>query len=142
MFKFSPKLSFTLGNKHFYMWVGKSLNTTERQSVSEIKMGKGSPIYKKLHVKLWNNFRIILLSVKIHTFFNMSFMLSSKRNIYGFLHRSREISVCKKLGQKSVLNSCDFQTIGWYGIKTGIIILYLLHIWKDTINPVKYVWVL
>ncbi len=37
----------------------------ERQSLSEVKVGRGSPICERVHKILWNNLITIFLSIKL-----------------------------------------------------------------------------
>ncbi len=37
----------------------------ERQSLSEVKMGRGYPIYERVHKILWNTLKTMFLNVKL-----------------------------------------------------------------------------
>ncbi len=47
------------------------MDVLERQSLSELKMGRGSPICERVRKKLWNTLKTMYLNVKLQRLCNL-----------------------------------------------------------------------
>ncbi len=72
-----------------------------RQSLSEVKMGRGSPICERVHKKMWNTLKTIFLNVKLQKALQIS--SSTVHNIIKRFRETREISVRKGQGRRPLL---------------------------------------
>ncbi len=75
----------------------------ERQSLSEVKMGRGSPICERVHKKMWNTLKTTFLNVKIAKALQIS--SSTVHNIIKRFRETGEISVRKGQGQRPLLDA-------------------------------------
>jgi len=79
----------------------------ERQSLSEVKMGRGSPIYERVHKKIVENNvpqRQIAKALQISS--------STVNNIIKRFTETGEISVCKGQGRKPLLDAGGLRALG------------------------------
>ncbi len=77
----------------------------ERQSLSEVKIGRGSPICERLRKKrLWNNLKTMLLNVKLQR-------LCESHHVIKIFRETGEISVCKGQGRRPLLDACGLRAL-------------------------------
>ncbi|XP_029947370.1 uncharacterized protein LOC115388384 [Salarias fasciatus] len=81
----------------------------ERQSLSEERMGKGSPLCEKLREKIVEQFKNNVPQRKIAK--NLGIALSTVHNIIKRFRESGQITVRKGQGRKPILTGCDIQAL-------------------------------
>ncbi|CAN9507273.1 unnamed protein product [Ophioblennius macclurei] len=81
----------------------------ERRSLSEERLGKGSPLCEKLRQKIVEQFSHNVPQRKIAK--NLGIALSTVHNIIKRFRESGQISVRKGQGRKPILTGCDVQAL-------------------------------
>ncbi len=81
----------------------------ERQSLSEVKMGRGSPICERAHKKIVEYFKNNVPQRQIAKALQIS--SSTVRNIIKSFRENGEISVRKGQGQRPLLDACGLQAL-------------------------------
>ncbi len=72
----------------------------ERQSLSEVNMGRGSPICERVHKKIVEYFKTTFLNIKLQRLCKSHHLLRIT---------SGEIYVCKGQGRRPLLDACGFR---------------------------------
>ncbi len=74
----------------------------ERQSLSEVKMGRGSPICERVRKRLWNTLKTMFLNVKLQSLCKSHHLqcITIKR-----FRETGEISVRKGQGRRPLLDA-------------------------------------
>ena len=98
------KLLRSIGNM-----IGYKKSLSERQSLSEVKMGRGSPIPPMLRRKIVEQYRKEVSQRKIAKSLKLS--SSVVNNIIQRFRESGTISVCKGQGRKTILDARDLRAL-------------------------------
>ncbi len=88
-------------------------DVSERQSLSEVKMGRGSPICERVRKKIVEYFKNNVPQCKIAKALQIS---SSTVHIIIKKFRETEISVCKEQGRRLLLDARGLQALRRHGI--------------------------
>ncbi len=86
----------------------------ERQSLSEVKMGRGSPICERVRKKFVEYFKNNVPQCQIAK--DLPISSSTVHNIIKIFRESGEISVCKEQVRRPLLVACSLQALRWYCI--------------------------
>ncbi len=89
--------------------ISYKMDVLERQSLSEVKMGRGSPICERVHKKIVEYFKNNVPQLHIAKALQIS--SSTLHNIIKRFRETGEISVCKEQGQRPLLDACGLRAL-------------------------------